>query len=74
VLVELEWSDGRRASRALVADAGGQRMASLPCAAIAHALATGPASVIGVRPPTDVVPAPALLAALESAGLRVVNG
>ena len=43
VLVELEWSDGRRASRALVADAGGQRMASLPCAVIAHALASGTA-------------------------------
>jgi hypothetical protein len=74
VLVELTWSDGRRAARALVADAGGQRMASLPCAEVAHALARGPSLVVGVHPPTDVVAAPALLAALEAAGMRVVSG
>jgi hypothetical protein len=74
VLVELTWRDGRRAARALVADADGQRMASLPCTVIADALATRSAPVVGVHPPTDVVAAPALLAALESAGLRVVNG
>jgi hypothetical protein len=74
VLVELDWSDGRRASRALVADTGGQRMAALPCTVIAHALAGRPAPVVGVRPPTDVVAAPALLAALEAEGMRVVGG
>jgi len=74
VLVEVEWRDGRRASRALIADEGGQRMAALPCAVIADAMATGPVSVVGVHPPTDVVAAPALLAALEAAGLRVVSG
>ena len=74
VLVELAWSDGRRASRALVAEEGGQRMAALPSALVAHALAAGPAPVVGVHPPTAVVAAPALLAALEAAGLRVVNG
>ena len=74
VLVELEWSDGRHASRALVADEGGQRMAALPCALIAHALAAGPSPVVGVHPPTDVVAPSALLAALEAAGMRVVSG
>jgi hypothetical protein len=74
VLVELVWSDGRRTSRALVADEGGQRMAALPCALIAHALAAGPPPVAGVHPPTDVVAPSALLAALEAAGLRVVSG
>jgi hypothetical protein len=74
VLVELEWSDGRQASRALVADDGGQRMAALPCALIAHALAAGAPAVVGVHPPTDVVAPSALLAALEAAGMRVVSG
>ena len=72
VLVELEWSDGRRASRALVATEGGQRMAALPCAVVAHALATGVAPAVGVRAPTEVVPGTELLRALEAAGLRVV--
>jgi saccharopine dehydrogenase-like protein len=74
VLVELVWSDGRRASRALVADEGGQRMASLPSVVIAHTLAAGPASVIGVRPPTDVVAPSDLLSTLGQAGLRIVDG
>ena len=73
VMVELEWSDGRRASRALVAAEGGQRMAALPCAMVAHALATGAAAAVGVRSPTDVVPAADLLGALGAAGLRVVD-
>jgi len=73
VMVELEWSDGRRAARALVAAEGGQRMAALPCTVVAHALATGAASAVGVRSPTEVVPAADLLGALEGAGLRVVD-
>ena len=73
VMVELEWSDGRRASRARVAAAGGQRMAALPCALVAHALATGAASAVGVRPPTEVVAAAELLGALEAAGMRLVD-
>ena len=74
VLVELTWGGGRRATRALVADEGGQRMAALPCAVIAHALAAGPPPVVGVHAPTDVVAPSALLAALEAAGMRVVSG
>jgi hypothetical protein len=74
VLVELAWSDGRRASRALVAGEGGQRMAALPSALVAHALAAGPTPVVGVHPPSDVVAPAALLASLEAAGLRIVNG
>jgi hypothetical protein len=74
VLVELTWGDGRRASRALVADEGGQRMAALPCAMVAHALASGPPSGVGVRPPSDVVAPSDLLSAMEAAGLRIVNG
>jgi NAD(P)-dependent dehydrogenase (short-subunit alcohol dehydrogenase family) len=73
VMVELEWSDGRRASRALVATEGGQRMAALPCAVVAHALATGAASAVGVCPPTKVVGAAELLGALEAAGMRLVD-
>jgi hypothetical protein len=74
VLVELTWSDGRRATRALVADQGGQRMAALPCALVAQALASGPPPVVGVRPPSHVVAPPDLLAAMEAAGMRIVNG
>jgi hypothetical protein len=74
VLVELTWSDGRRATRALVASEGGQRMAALPCALAAHALAAGPPPVVGVRPPSDVVAPSDLLSAMEAAGLRIVNG
>jgi hypothetical protein len=73
VMVELEWEDGRRAARALVAGDDGQRMAALPCAVIADALATGAATSTGVQPPTAVVPAEALLSALQAAGLRVVE-
>jgi hypothetical protein len=72
VLVELAWSDGRRRARALVADDDGQAMAALPCALVAHVLATTE-TVTGVRPPTDVVPSAVLLADLEAAGLRVVD-
>jgi hypothetical protein len=73
VLVELWWDDGRRAARALVAGDEGQRMASLPCAVVADALATGTVPIIGVHPPTAVVSPRALLSALEAAGLRVVD-
>jgi len=72
VMVELEWGDGRRTSRALVATEGGQRMAAVPCAVVAHALATGAVSAVGVRSPTEVVPAADLLGALEATGLRAV--
>jgi hypothetical protein len=73
VMVELEWSDGRHAARTLVAEESGQRMAALPCALVAHALASGPPSAVGVRPPTDVVASTALLSALETAGMRIVD-
>jgi NAD(P)-dependent dehydrogenase (short-subunit alcohol dehydrogenase family) len=74
VMVELFWPDGRREARALVAADEGQRMGALPCAAVAHALATGaPVAVAGVRAPTEVLPAPALLAELQSTGLRIVE-
>jgi NAD(P)-dependent dehydrogenase (short-subunit alcohol dehydrogenase family) len=73
VMVELAWADGRRAARAVMADEGGPRMAALPCAIVADALAAGATTVIGVRPATDVVAPPALLAELETAGLRVVD-
>jgi len=74
VMVELFWPDGRRAARAVVASDEGQRMGALPCAAVAHALATGtPLAIAGVRAPTEVAPAPMLLAELESAGLRLVD-
>lgn len=73
VQVELSWPDGRRRTRALVADEGGQRMAALPCAFVAGALADGATSAIGVCPPTDVVGGTALLDGLQAAGLRVVD-
>ena len=73
VLVELFWDDGRRAARALVAADEGQRMAALPCAVVADALATGAATVTGVLPPTAVVPAATLLSELQAAGLRIVD-
>jgi hypothetical protein len=73
-MVELAWADGRRAARAVVASDEGQKMGALPCAVIAHALATGTVGVTGVRAPTEVWPAQALLADLASAGLRVVDG
>jgi hypothetical protein len=73
VMVELHWPDGRRRARALVAVEEAQRMAAVPCVTVADALATRPGGVAGVRPPTDVVPAAELLAALEAAGLRVVD-
>jgi hypothetical protein len=74
VLVELTWSDGRRATRALVADKGGQAMAALPCALAAHRLASGPPPLFGVRPPSDVIAPSDLLSAMEAAGLRLVDG
>ena len=49
-------------------------MAALPCAVVADALATGATTVTGVQPPTGVVPAAALLAELQAAGLRIVDG
>jgi saccharopine dehydrogenase-like NADP-dependent oxidoreductase len=73
VLVELAWKDGRRAARALVAGEKAQRMAALPCALVADALATGASPVTGVRPPTEVVAPAALLSSLQAAGLRVVD-
>jgi saccharopine dehydrogenase-like protein len=73
VLVELTWPDGRRRTRALVADEDGQRMAALPCAMAAHLLATAPPAVTGVRPPTDVVAPAELLAELQAGGMRVTE-
>lgn len=73
VLVELTWSDGRRAARALVAGEEGQRMAALPCALVADALASGGSTVTGVQPPTAIIGPAALLSSLQEAGLRVVE-
>src|SRR4029078_3719041 len=47
VMVELEWGDGRRTSRALVATESGQRMAAVPCAVVAHAPGAGAVSAVG---------------------------
>jgi Saccharopine dehydrogenase NADP binding domain len=74
VLVELFWSDGRRRARALIATEEGQRIAALPCAIVAHLLATEPPPISGVRPPMDVVSSSTLLAELQTAGLRVAEG
>jgi saccharopine dehydrogenase-like protein len=72
VMVELWWPDGRRGARAVVAPEEGQRIGALPCVAVAHALAGGAPGGPGVRAPAEVLPAAALLAELESAGLRIV--
>jgi hypothetical protein len=76
VRVELRWSDGAQAARTVLAGDEGQRMAALPCAVVADALASPAASppVTGVRAPTEVVGAPLLLSALREAGLAVVDG
>jgi hypothetical protein len=74
VLVELLWNDGRRRARALIATEEGQRMAALPCALVAHLLATDPPAISGVRPPMDVVSSSTMLAELEAAGVRVAEG
>lgn len=72
VLVELEWPDGTRRARAILAEEEAQRIAAVPCVTVADALATagGPP---GVRPPSDVLPASRLLAALQAAGLRLIE-
>jgi Saccharopine dehydrogenase NADP binding domain len=74
VLVELLWNDGRRAARALIAEGEGQRMAAFPCALAAHDLATRADPPAGVHAPTAVLAPASLLAGLQAAGLRVVDG
>jgi hypothetical protein len=73
VMVELIWPDGRRAARALVAEEEGQRMAALPCAMVAGALASAAPPSVGVQPPTAVLAPAELLAGLEAAGMHTVD-
>jgi hypothetical protein len=73
VWTELEWPDGTRASAAVVAEQDGQRMAALPAAVVADALARRPTLAAGARLPSQVVSAPAVLAAIAEAGFRVVR-
>jgi hypothetical protein len=71
VMVELFGQDGAVRRAAAVADAHGQRMAALPCAAAAVALAGG-ASARGAVTAFELLGARALLQEIEDAGFRVV--
>jgi saccharopine dehydrogenase-like protein len=73
VRVELEWPDGTCRARALLAAEEAQRIAALPCVAVAHALAAGSGCPGGVRSPTDVVAPAAMLDELVAGGLRLVE-
>ena len=73
VMTELEWGDGTRASAAAVAAGDGQRMAALPAAVVADALAAVRTRAIGVRTAPQVLSAEVLLAAVEAAGFRVIR-
>jgi hypothetical protein len=70
VVTELAWPDGSRRSAAVVAERAGQRMAALPCALAARALASGvPAK--GALTAYELLGARGLLAALAAAGFRL---
>jgi hypothetical protein len=73
VLVELTFADGSQRRAALVADREGQRMAALPCVAVADRLARagGPP---GAHPAYAAVPAGTLLQEAVAAGFRLDQG
>jgi hypothetical protein len=71
VMTELAGRDGRTRAAAAVADAHGQRMAALPCAAAAAALAAG-STATGAVTAYELAGARALLQTVEAAGFRVV--
>jgi short subunit dehydrogenase-like uncharacterized protein len=71
VMTELFFADGSTRRAALVARRDGQRMAALPCAVAAHALASGPAKAAGVLAPYEFLGASALLERLAGEGFEL---
>lgn len=73
VMTELEWPEGMRSWAAAVAEQDGQRMAALPAAIVADALAAGRSAVVGAGLAPQVVSASSLLAAVAQSGFRVIR-
>jgi hypothetical protein len=71
VMSELFWADGSTRRAALVARRDGQRMASLPCALVVHALTRGAARVPGAWAAYEFLGAEGLLRGLTRHGFRV---
>jgi hypothetical protein len=71
VMTELFGRDGSTRLAAAVADRDGQRMAAVPCAAAAAALAAG-STARGAMTAYELLGARALLKEIEDAGFRVV--
>jgi hypothetical protein len=71
VMTELFWPDGSTQRAALVARRDGQRMAALPCALVACALAQGTAMPRGVMTAYECLGAAELLGQLSAAGFEV---
>jgi hypothetical protein len=72
VMTEIFFTDGTVRRAALVARRDGQRMAALPCALAAHALATGAQTAGGACTAYELLGAEALLNRLTAAGFELV--
>ena len=74
VLVELTWTGGRTRRAALVSEEGGQRMAALPCALVAAALARGDGARPGAGTAYEALGYRPLLQAMSACGYPVTLG
>jgi len=74
VLVELTWPDGTARRAALACEENGQRMAALPCALAAAALASGAAARRGAMTGYELLGHRALLGAMAASGYPVTLG
>ena len=70
-MAEIFLTDGTVRRAALVAQQDGQRMAALPCALVAHALATRTAIAAGAWTAYEFLGANALLEQLTAAGFEL---
>jgi hypothetical protein len=71
IMTELLWPDGSTQRAALVARRDGQRMAALPCALVACALAQGTAKPQGAMTAYDCLGAAELIGHLTAAGFEL---
>jgi hypothetical protein len=71
VMSELFFADGKIRTGLALARSDGQRMASLPCVSVVHALASRQHVPAGAMPAYEFLTPAALLAALQAAGFAV---
>ena len=73
IMTELFYADGSTRRATMLGRTDGQRMAALPCAVVAHALADGSATIRGAATAYECLGAERLLEQLTAAGFELIH-